>query len=203
MDPLTIGIAAVGLGMSLFGGAKATDDAKAIAQQQQQAAQQSYAINSKITGYENQVNDQHQTQMELTSRRASMENFRKTQQTLAQGENSAVNQGAQFGSGFQGGQAQGTAQGTFNAVGINSNLEIGENIFGLNRQISAQKLALSGVQTQSNIAIGGLQSDMATAQGYSSIGKSISGSAGMLGSMAQGIGKINVPGFNPFAGMLA
>lgn len=203
MDPLTIGIGLAGLGMSLFGGAKSSSDSSQIAQQQKELAQQSYGINSNISGLENQVNDQHQTQMELTSRRASLENFRNTQKAQAQGLTNATNQGAQFGSGMQGGQAEVADQGMFNDLGIKNNLEIGENIFGLNRQISKQKLDLSALQTKYAGTIGDLQSSLATDQGISSFGKSLSGSASMFGNMAQGMGgfKMNIPGFNPFAGM--
>lgn len=85
----------------------------------------------------------------------------------------AVNQGAQFGSGIQGGQAQATDQGLFNSAGINQNLEIGRNIFGLNDQISGQKSLMS----QS-------QSAQATDQGIASLGGAVVKNAGMIGNIA-------------------
>src|SRR5882757_6773508 len=132
MDPLTLGLGAVSLGMQLFGGLSAASDTK-----------KAYGIQQNITGLEGNVNQQRQAAMELSARRQSLENFRATQRAQSQGLNNAVSQGAQFGSGLAGGEAQITAQGAFNNQGINQNLEIGRNIFGLNDKISQQKLALS------------------------------------------------------------
>lgn len=187
MDPITLGIGAVGLGLSIFGGMSAADDAKQLAQQQTQLANQTYEINTKISGLEGQVNQQRKAQMELSGRRMQMENFRNVQRSRAMGLNASVNQGAQFGSGLQGGQAQEANQGLYNAQGINSNLEIGRNIFGLNDQISAQKMALSGVQNHFAGVMGSLQSQMATDQGIANIGGAVTKSAGMLGNMTTSV----------------
>src|SRR5258706_2000925 len=115
MDPLTLGIGAIGLGLQIFGGAKQASDTSAL-------AQKSYAINSQITGLEGQVNDQRRQAMELSARRQQLEIFRNTQRARAQGLAAATNQGAQFGSGLAGGQAQATDEGLFNIAGVNQNL---------------------------------------------------------------------------------
>lgn len=166
MDPLTIGIGAVGLGMQIFGGISASEKAN-----------EASAIQQQISGLEIGVNDQRRNAMELSGRRQQMEVFRNNQRQRAMATNSAVNQGAMFGSGLQGGLAQVQDQSGVNSLGINQNLEIGRNIFGLNDQITSAKAQLSSVQTQ-----------MGQDQGIASMGGNITRSAGMLGQMAQGFG---------------
>lgn len=161
MDPLTLGIGAVGLGMQIFGGISAS-----------QKAQQAYGIQQNITNLDTQVNAQRQQQMVLSNSRQQMENFRNVQRARAQGMNAAVGQGAQFGSGISGGQAQATDQGAYNNLGMNQNLQIGENMFSLDNQISQQKLALSGVQ-----------SSMATDQAISGIGGTLTKGAGTISNI--------------------
>jgi hypothetical protein len=181
MDPLTLGIGAIGLGLQIYGGMEASHK-----------ADEAYDVQKDISRQEGLVNDQRQQAMELDSRRRNMEIFRKTQQAQAMATAAAINQGAQFGSGLQGGLAEVSNQGYFNSQGVNNNLEIGENIFGINRDISANKLKLSGIQTS-----------MANDQGIAALGGSIFKGAGTFGNLAQGMGsfKMNVPGFNPIAGV--
>lgn len=188
MDPLTLGISAVGLGLQAFGGFSAASKAK-----------EAYGIQSQISGLEGQVNQQRQTAMELSARRQSMEIFRNNQRARSMALNNATQQGASYGnsSGLPGGIAQVDAQSSFNLQGINQNLEIGRNIFGLDDQISKQKLALSGVQSQ-----------MMTDQSIGQLGGSITKSAGTLGSIAQygygqASGGLNLSGvgFNPIRGV--
>lgn len=165
MDPLTAGIAAVGVGLQLFGGFSASAKAK-----------EAYGIQSNITGLEGQVNNQRRTAMELSARRQSMEIFRNAQRARATAINNATNQGASYGnsSGLPGGLAQVSDQSMFNLQGVNQNLEIGRNIFGLDDQISKQKLALSGVQ-----------SSMMTDQSINQLGSTIAGSAGTISKVGQ------------------
>lgn len=166
MDPLTLGIAAVGIGMQVFGGMSASEHANQANQVQQQ-----------IAGLEQGVNGQRRDAMELSGRRQQMEVFRNNQRQRAMATNAAVNQGAQFGSGLQGGLAQVQDQSMFNSLGISQNLQIGRNIFGLNDQITGAKAQVSSIQTQ-----------MGQDQGIASLGGSISRSAGTLGQMGQGFG---------------
>lgn len=166
MDPLTLGIGAVGLGMQIFGGMSASEHADQANQVQQQ-----------IAGLEKDVNGQRRDAMELSARRQQMEVFRNNQRQRAMATNAAVNQGAQFGSGLQGGLAQVQDQSMFNSLGISQNLQIGRNIFGFNDQITSYKAQLSSIQTE-----------MGKDQGMASLGGSISKSAGMLGQMGQSFG---------------
>jgi cell division protein FtsL len=162
MDPITLGISAVGLGMKLYGGFSAADDQKAIAESEK-----------KIAGLEQNVNAQKQQAMELSARRQQMEIFRNTQRARAQGLQAAVSQGAQYGSGMPGGQAATLNQGLFNALGVTQNLEFGRNIFGIDSQISSEKMKISDEKSQ-----------LAEDQGWSNLGSSLMGSAGTFGNVA-------------------
>jgi len=161
MDPITLGIGAIGLGTSLFFGNKASEDASKIAENEQQQF-----------GIQKQVNAQRQQAMELSARRQQLEVFRNTQRQRALGLASATGQGAQYGSGLQGGQADTLNQGLFGVQGINQNLAIGRNIFGLDNQITD----LKSQESQ-------LKSNQATDQSWASLGGSIMSNAGTLGKI--------------------
>lgn len=160
-NPIGAAASIIGLGASIIGTAGAAATAKEEA-----------AVSADNARLEGQVNDQRKQAMILTSRRQQMENFRNTQKARAQGLQASVNQGANLGSGAAGGQAQATAQGTTNNVALEQNLGIGMNIFGLDANISENKIKLA--------QLGGLQ---ATYQGVNSLGGSLSKAAGPLGSM--------------------
>src|SRR5882762_9034564 len=169
MDPitgLTLATQVVGLGLSIFGGASSASDAKHAAQ-----------IQSNIAGLEGGLEDQRHTAMELAARRNSLEVLRANQRARSTAINNATNQGAQFGSGLQGGLAQVQDQGLFNLAGVNQNLEIGEAMFGINKQITGQKQQLTQVQGQ-----------QATDQGIASLGGALVKSGPMLGSIGSSIG---------------
>jgi hypothetical protein len=170
MDPLTIGLQAVGIGMQIFGAMGASSNAHKAAD-----------INKGIAGDEMQINAQKQIQMEMSARRQQMEIMRQAQQKGAQATAAATNQGAQFGSGLQGGLAQVQDQAGFNSQGVTGNLAIGENIFGINNDISNKKMQLSDVQ-----------SSQATDQAWASLGGSIVSNAGTIGN----IGKFASKGFS-------
>lgn len=175
MDPVTGTIAAIGLGLKLFGGMNASKDASQEAQ-----------LSGQNAGYEGQINDQRAQQMELSAYRGQLQDIRNTQRARAMGINAAVNQGAQYGSGMQGGIADVENQGNFNLQGITQNLQIGRNIFGLDSKIS-----------QNNVGIANLKGNEATAQGEASLGGSILSSAGTLGTLT----KTAAAGFGNMGGM--
>jgi hypothetical protein len=147
--------------MKLFGQFSASDDAEKLS-----------ALEKQQAGLEQGINEQKRQQMLLNSRRSTLEIFRNTQRMRAQSIQAGVSQGAQFGSGLQGGLAQIYNQGLYNAQGVSQNLEIGRNIFGLNDQISGVKMQMSDVK-----------SDLATDQGWASLGGSILSGAGTIGSV--------------------
>lgn len=185
MDPLTLGITAVSMGMQLFGGMGAAENAR-----------EAHRLQGEVAGLEGKVNDQRRSQMELSARRQQMEIFRNNQRARAMGTNAAVNQGAQFGSGLQGGLAQVQNQSMWNSLGISQNLEIGRNIFGINDEISRKKAQISNVQ-----------GEMATNQGIASFGGQLMNSAEPISRISRygfggGGGGINLSGigFNPIRG---
>lgn len=169
MDPISIGLMAVGFGLQTFGGFSAASHAKEAA-----------GINQQIAADEGKINDQKRTQMELQARRQQMEIFRNSQRLRAQATAAAVNQGATMGSGLQGGLAQITDQTTDQSLALSQNLQIGQNIFGLNADISGKKQQLA--------SIGG---EVATDQAISSLG----GSVVKLGPTIGGLYKDYTAGF--------
>lgn len=172
MDPITGGLAVIGLGMQLFGGISGSQDAA-----------RAHAVQQQIAGQESILNDQKRQAMELNNRRSQLENVRNTQRARAMGLNAAVNQGAQFGSGIAGGQAQAQDQGNYNALGMNQSLQFGRTAFDINGRITGLKSELSSVQT-----------DQATDQGIMSMGGSILGSSKTLGNISQGFGNFQLFG---------
>lgn len=163
---LGAGVSAIGLGMSIFGG-----------MQQAGIAKEQAGVSADVARQEQGINDQKQQAMELAGRRQQLEIIRNNQRARAMAENSAVNQGAQFGSGLQGGLAQIQDQSTFNLVGVNSALETGRNIAGYNNAISTDKIRLA--------QLGG---DAASAAGFASLGGSIMKAGPAIGALSGGFG---------------
>lgn len=163
LSDLTAITQVVGLGLSIFGGTSAASDAK-------QAAQ----IQSNIAGDEGQLEDQRHTAMELSASRQQVEILRNNQRARSTALNNATNQGAQFGSGIGGGMAQIEDQGLFNLAGVNQNLQIGENMFKINQQITQQKQQLAMVSGQ-----------QATDQGLASLGNAITKAGPTVGNIGQ------------------
>lgn len=159
-------VSAAGLGMSIFGGMEQSSVAKQQAQ-----------VSGDIATQEQGINNQKQQAMELAGRRQQLEITRNNQRARALAENSATNQGAQFGSGLQGGLAQITDQSDFNLVGVNSALETGRNIAGYNNSISQDKIRLA--------QLGGSAS---SAAGFASLGGSILKAGPIVGAFSGGFG---------------
>jgi hypothetical protein len=168
MDPLSLGLSVVGFGMQLFGGFSQADNAR------QQAA-----VSQDIAVQEQGINAQKQQQMQLQAQRAKLENFRNVQRAKSMGLATATSQGAEFGSGLQGGQAQATDAGVYNDLGINQNLQIGQNIFGYNSKISSDKQQLA--------SLGG---EAATDQGIASLGGALIKSGPTIGQLGKGLGSL-------------
>lgn len=159
---LGAGIGLVGLGISAFGAIKGSQDAQAAAQAQEQ-----------IAGLEKQQNAQRQLAMQITGRQQQMQQIRSNQLAQAQATAAATNQGAQFGSGLAGGKAGIQGQSEANLTGINQQLDIGNQIFGLDSQISDQKMAQYKAQ-----------SDAATDSGIGALGGMLLKAAPTIASLA-------------------
>jgi hypothetical protein len=159
---LSAGLGLAGLGISLFGTEQGISAAKASAQ-----------ASLNIAGLEQQVNAQKKLVMQISARRQGMETIRETQLKQSQATAAATNQGAQFGSGLQGGLAGLSGMGNYNLQGVNQGLQIGNTIFGLDDQISAQKIAEAKAK-----------SDAATAAGTQSFGSMLEKAAPDLAKLA-------------------
>lgn len=175
---LEMGLAAGGMIMSLMGSMGASD-----------AADKYYNTQKNIAGLEGDVNNQRKAAMEIDARRRQLEVVRNNQRARAMSETTATNQGAQFGSGLQGAYGGIAGQSDTNLLGVNQNLEIGRNIFGLDTKISEQRMQASTYQSQ-----------QADAQGMMSMGNSLMGNAGGIAKMASSAntGFGNPGGFNLF-----
>lgn len=166
MEPISAGLAIVGLGLQLFGGFSASNDSKRLAETQK-----------GIAADEQRINEQKQLQNQFEARRMQMEIFRNAQRQRAQGTAAAVNQGASSGSGLPGGLSQINNQSAFNSLGITGNLSFANTIFGINNDISQKKMQVADIQ-----------SDLASDQALSSLGGSLVKNAGTIGGLSQDIG---------------
>lgn len=162
-------LAALGMGMSLLGGIMNIGSSREMAESQMREAM-----------LQRQIQEQNHKSMMLEARRKSLEILRTQQRAQSIALQSATNQGAAFGSGLQGGYGQISGQTATNLAGVNQNLQIGENVYQLNDQISREKIH----QAQ----LGG---QMAMNQGIMSLGGSVMNTAGPLGNMMKGWGSTN------------
>jgi len=177
MDPISIGIMAIGTGLDLFGKVLGMGAAKKEAALNKQAAQ----YNMQIAQNEMKVEEQKRNAMRLDASRKQIENIRSAQLARSMAVNNAVNQNAQFGTGLSSGLAQITGRANWNAEGIESNLEIGENIFGINKTIGDLKVAKAALGPKYADA----QEQAAMGQGLSSLGGSLVKNGGTIGSLGQ------------------
>lgn len=153
-----------GLGLSIFGGLEKSRISGEISQAQQQ-----------ISKYEQQQEGVRRQAMLLSARRQQIEVLRNQQRARSLALQAATTQGAQQGSGLQGGYGQIAGATQWNLAGITSNLDFGNQMFGLNAQISQQKQKIA--------SLGG---EAATAGGIGSIGSMLMGSVGNLGKLQVG-----------------
>lgn len=180
MDPLTLGISAVGLGMQVFGAFGQADASEELA-----------ALSKKEAAHEQNINALKVQQMQTEARRSQLQSYRNTQRARAMGIAAAVNQGASKGSGMQGGIFDVQNQGLFNVLGVNQGLEIGNKISKENDAISQLKMQMADVKGQA-----------AEAQGWSSLGGSLMKSAGVFGSFGNTLGGLFNSPSNPYYGPL-
>lgn len=176
MDPISLAIGAVGLGMQIFGGLSGAKVARQQAQVSEDEAKQ-----------EQSINDTKQQAMVVQNNRMQIENSRNMQRQRAQAENASVNQGAQFGSGIQGGLAQVTDQGMFNGLGNNQAVQTGQEINSFNKNISSDKQQMAQLGGQA-----------ATDAGIASMGGALLKSGPVIGQLGQnawgGIKSMNLGG---------
>lgn len=179
MDPISLTLGVVGLGASLFGGIGQANAAHQEAQLEQQKA----AVSANTAGLEMQQDTVRQQAMELSARRSQLENLRNTQRARAMAVQAGVSQGAQYGSGVAGGVASTESQGVYGAVGINQSLQSGEQMFGLNKQIDFNKIAMA----QLGGAEAAVSGNATTSAGISSLGGALLKTAPTIGNMTKGM----------------
>lgn len=169
MDPISLALGIGGIAAQAFGGLSSAGISRQIA-----------GVSADESNLDIDINNQKQQAMELSSRRQQTETMRNAQRQRSQATAAATSDGAQFGSGLQGGLAGVTDQSTYNALGVNQNTQIGENIFGLDSSIDTDKMKIASLQGQ-----------QATDQGIASLGGALTSSAGTIGKLSQGVGKLN------------
>jgi hypothetical protein len=163
-NPLGVGLALGGIGLSLFGGMSKASSAGEMA-----------GVQQKMTQIEMQQDTVRQRAMELSARRQHIEVLRNAQRARSLALNAATTQGAQSGSGLQGGYGQIQGAANWNIAGINQNLDFGEQMFGLNQILSQQKIEMARLQGQS-----------ATAGAYQSLGGTLLQAAPTVGKLSKG-----------------
>lgn len=110
------------------------------------ASNASFDINKDIIAGGRNIEEQKQKAMELDARRQQLEVIRNQQRGRALALTTATSQGASRGSGLQGGYGQISGQTGVNLLGIQQNLDIGRNIFGINQGISDSRVAQADLQ---------------------------------------------------------
>lgn len=164
MDPISLALGVSGLALNLFGGFSKAAGAKAANAAQQREVQlqlQQEAVRQKY--------------MESDAKRKSLEALRTQQRAQALAINNAVTQGAQFGSGLSGGLAQISGQTNTNLQGISTAVGFGQQMFGINSQIS---------QTKQQQLAG--QQQISEGQGLSSLGDTFIKSIGPMHQLLPG-----------------
>jgi len=161
MDPISAALGVGGLGLQLAGMIGGQSSSKRIQEEQRQQIMLQLAQEAE-----------RKKQMELMARRQQMEVVRNSQRARALALNNATGQGAQFGSGLQGGYGQIASDTNNNLLGIQQNLAIGRNMFGLNAQMSQSKINQSEAE-----------GDAAFWKGLSSLGGSMIGGMGMANQL--------------------
>lgn len=165
MNPLSLGVGILGLGLQAFGAFGASD-----------AAREQARISQQIAGKEQEINEQKKQQMYFEANRMQLQQYRNIQRLRAQATAAAVNQGASSGSGLQGGLAATTASGLTNIMGIQGNVQFGENIFSLNNDISGFKKQMADAQA-----------DQSESQAWASLGGSLVNNAGTIGGLGKNL----------------
>lgn len=117
-------------------------------QQSMVAANQSFGINNSTIQAQQQIEAQKARAMELDARRQQLEAIRTQQRNRAIALATGVAQGGSVNrsSALQGAYGQASGQTGVNLLGIQQNLQIGQDIYGLNQTISNNQIALNDLQ---------------------------------------------------------
>lgn len=171
-------IAGIGLGLSALGSVLGFG-----------AASDASEAQKRIAAIEMQQNEVRKQQMETNARRETLEAIRRMQIARSVALTNATSQNAQGGSGLQGGYGQISGNSAFRISGIQTSLNYGRQMFGLDSQISQQKMALADAS-----------SDMAFAQGLTSLGSVFMNQAGTISRIGGSVGSA-LGGFGSYGTM--
>lgn len=160
----TLAATVAGTGMQIMGSQRAAEAANRQADAQ-----------AEIANQERRAEAIRKQAAELDARRKMLEMVRNQNRARSMALSNATAQGAQYGTGLQGGYGQISGVSNTNLLGVSQNLGFGEQLFGINGNISQQRI---------NYAQAG--GDLATAQGLSSLGGSIINSMGPLSRLSGG-----------------
>lgn len=169
-------IAAIGVGVSAYGTVAQMGAAK-----DQAAAQQ-----RQVEG-EMRAEEIRRRAMELEARRRQIEIVRTQQRARSMALATSTAQNASLGSGLQGGYGQISGQSGWNSLGVSQNLGFGQQLFGINQDISQARIGMAqaGSQAAFGAGLSSLGGSLVTNAGtLSSVGQSLSGwaSSGSTGS---------------------
>lgn len=158
------------------------------AQKQAAAARSQAEASQRIAEQQQKQNEVLQKQAALNYRRQQLEFLRSSQRARSLSLATATNQGAQYGSGLPGGLGQISGAYNTNQLGLSQNFALGQENFGINQNISQQR-----------IAIAGFGADAAQGAGLASLGGALVKNAGTIGNLAgnfQGFGFGGGYGYN-------
>lgn len=158
--------AVVGVGSAIFGVGSSVIGASNQADAQQQ-----------MLGIQAKQQKQRQDLFEIEQQRKRIESLRQGQVAASTARANAVGQGAQFGSGLLGGIGEIQGETNYNILGINQNTMVGENLFGLDQQLTDAKI--NSAQATSMQQMG---------QSMTSFGGMLVSNMGEIGRLSSGFG---------------
>lgn len=121
------------------------------AQTSAEAAAKSQAINKDILGLGQQIQAKNAQAMEIGARRQQLEIIRNQQRARSLAlstANSQLGQGAQGSSALGGAYGQISGQTGVNILGVQQNLALGRDIYGLNQQVTGKNVEQADLVTQ-------------------------------------------------------
>lgn len=174
---------------------------------QVQGASAQNQAQKEITKQEFLAEEQRFKAMQLDARRRNLEIVRMHQRANAAALTTASAQGAMRSSALSGAYGQTSGQTGYNLLGVSQNLGIGENLFGINKAISGQRLAYaaggdiinqgqgviaegSGIIARGAGMIAAAGGQMALGQGIAAQGQGISSLGGSLVQGASTFGNV-------------
>lgn len=151
-----------------------------------EASKQNAEYQEQAIAAEQRAEQQRKQAMELDARRRQLEILRTQQRARALGLATATAQGAQFGSGLQGAYGQISGQSNTNATGVSQNLQIGENIFAANADLSQARMGMANAQSIGAIGLG-----------LNNFGHSLMGAVPQLNALSKGFSFGSNTTYNP------